>query len=59
MEYCVQIRVPWYKKDKELPQKVKQRVTGMIRGLEHVSYEETAGAGPAYPGKEKTERGSH
>ena len=39
LEYCIQAWGPQYRKDMELLERV-QRVTTMIRGLEHHSYEE-------------------
>ncbi|PKU41225.1 hypothetical protein llap_8462 [Limosa lapponica baueri] len=40
LEYCIQLWSPQHRKDTDLLKQVQRRATEMIKGLEHLSYED-------------------
>ncbi|GAB0184012.1 little elongation complex subunit 1 [Grus japonensis] len=40
LEYCIQLGGPQYKKDMDLLEQVQRKATKLIRGLDHLSYED-------------------
>ncbi|PKU49363.1 hypothetical protein llap_402 [Limosa lapponica baueri] len=49
LEYCVQLWSPLPRKDMGLLERVQQKATKMIRGLEHLSYEDRSALQPLFP----------
>ena len=53
LEYCVQLWDTQHKKEMDLLQRVQRRAMKMIRGLEHLSYEDKLRLGVVQPGDKK------
>ena len=40
LDYCVQLQAPQFRKDRDLLEGVQRRATEMMKGLEHLLYEQ-------------------
>ncbi|KAK4818702.1 hypothetical protein QYF61_017923 [Mycteria americana] len=57
LQYCMQLCGPQHEKDMDLLERVQRRATKMIRGLQHLSYEDRLRElGVVQPGEEKPPR---
>ena len=56
LECWVQLWAPQYERDVDTVEKVQQSAKKIIKGLEHLSYEERLRAGTVQPGEEKAQR---
>ena len=52
LEFCVQFWALYFKKDKELLERVQQRAANIIRALENLPYEEMLRPGTVQPGED-------
>lgn len=56
-ESHVEFRSPQSKRHMDILERDQCRVTKVVEGLEHLSFEETMRAGTLWPGEEKAQRG--
>ncbi|GAB0208425.1 mitochondrial enolase superfamily member 1 [Grus japonensis] len=53
LEYCIQLWGPQYRRDMELLERVQRRAMKLMRGLEHLYYEDRLRVGIVQPGEKK------